>query len=119
MLLYTIRRILYAIPIALAVSLVCFLLVHIAPGDPINAILPPEASPAVVEAVKKDYGLDRPLPVQFGLWLLHVVQGVFGPSIANRRLVADELTSAAGKTFVLSCSAAFLGFAVGCVLGGL
>ncbi len=39
---YIIRRVLYAIPIALAVSLVCFMLVHIAPGDPIDAILPPQ-----------------------------------------------------------------------------
>lgn len=119
MLFYTIRRILYAIPIALAVSLVCFLLVHIAPGDPINAILPPEASPAVVQQVRADYGLDKPLPVQFGLWLLHVVQGDFGRSIANRRLVGEELRTAAGATFILAFSAASLGFMVGCALGGV
>src|SRR3954467_12533233 len=69
MLLYTIRRIAYAIPIALAVSVICFLLVHIAPGDPINAIVPPDAPKTVVDQVRKDYGLDRPLPVQFGYWL--------------------------------------------------
>jgi peptide/nickel transport system permease protein len=119
MLLYTIRRILYAIPIALAVSLVCFMLVHIAPGDAIDAILPPDASAETVALVRKDYGLDKPLPVQFGLWLGHVVQGDFGRSIANRRLVADELKSAAGKTFILAASAAALGFVIGCVAGSL
>jgi peptide/nickel transport system permease protein len=119
MLLYTLRRILYAIPIALAVSLVCFMLVHIAPGDPIDAILPPDASAETVALVRKDYGLDKPLPVQFGLWLAHVVQGDFGRSIANRRLVADELVSAASKTFILATTAASLGFVIGCILGGL
>ncbi|MEP9380525.1 ABC transporter permease [Aquabacter sp. CN5-332] len=119
MLQYTFRRVLYAIPIALAVSLVCFLLVHIAPGDPIDAILPPDASAETVAMVRKDYGLDKPLPIQFGLWLMHVVQGDFGRSIANRRLVSEELVSAAGKTFILASSAAGLGFVIGCVLGGL
>src|ERR1700754_132794 len=103
---YTVRRILYAVPIALAVSLVCFMLVHIAPGDPIDAILPPDASAETVALVRKDYGLDKPLPIQFGLWLAHVVQGDFGRSLANRRLVSEELTSAAGKTFILAATAA-------------
>ena len=119
MFLYIIRRVLYAIPIALAVSLVCFMLVHIAPGDPINAILPPDASAETVAMVRKDYGLDKPLPIQFGLWLAHVVQGDFGRSIANRRLVSDELVSAAGNTLILATTAATLGFVVGCILGGL
>jgi peptide/nickel transport system permease protein len=116
---YVIRRILYAIPIALAVSLVCFMLVHIAPGDPIDAILPPDASAETVAMVRKDYGLDKPLPVQFELWLAHVVQGDFGQSLANRRPVLNELKVAAGRTFLLASTAAALGFAIGCVLGGI
>jgi peptide/nickel transport system permease protein len=119
MLFYTLRRIVYAIPIALAVSIVCFMLVHIAPGDPIDAILPPDASAETVAMVRKDYGLDKPLPVQFGLWLGHVVQGDFGLSLANRRPVLDELKVAAGRTFILASTAALLGFVIGCVLGGL
>jgi peptide/nickel transport system permease protein len=116
---YIIRRVLYAIPIALAVSLVCFMLVHIAPGDPIDAILPPDASAETVAMVRKDYGLDKPLPVQFELWLAHVVQGDFGQSLANRRPVLNELKVAAGRTFLLASTAAALGFVIGCVLGGI
>ena len=59
MLLYILRRLAYAIPIALAVSLVCFMLVHIAPGDPVNAIVPPDAPQEVVDQIKHEYGLDR------------------------------------------------------------
>src|SRR4030088_3362664 len=116
---YLLRRVIYTIPIALAVSLVCFMLVHIAPGDPIDAILPPDAWAETVARVRKDYGLDKPLPVQFGLWLGHVVQGDFGLSLANRRPVLNELKVAASRTFILASTAASLGFFIGCVLGGL
>ena len=90
MLLYLLRRILYAVPIAVAVGFVCFMLVQIAPGDPINAIVPPDAPADVVEQVRKDYGLDKPLPVQFGLWLYKVVQGDLGrsgPTSARRSAI--------------------------------
>ena len=80
---YLIRRIAYGIPIALAVGFVCFMLVQIAPGDPINAIVPPDAPGDVVEQVRRDYGLDKPLPVQFGLWLMKVVQGDLGLSLIH------------------------------------
>ena len=49
MLIYSLRRILYTLPIALGVSLICFLLVHMAPGDPLSAIAPADAPPEVVE----------------------------------------------------------------------
>ncbi len=91
MLFYLIRRVLYAVPIALSVSLVCFMLVHIAPGDPVDAIVPPDAPAALVAQVKHDYGLDRPLPVQFGLWLMHVCEGDLGHSLATGRPVWADL----------------------------
>ena len=91
---YLIRRIAYGIPIALAVGFVCFMLVQIAPGDPINAIVPPDAPGDVVEQVRRDYGLDKPLPVQFGLWLLKVVQGDLGRSLASGRPVWSSSTCA-------------------------
>jgi peptide/nickel transport system permease protein len=119
MLIYLARRLLYAIPIALAVGFVCFMLVQIAPGDPINAIVPPDAPADVVEQVRRDYGLDKPLPVQFGLWLLKVVQGDLGRSLATGRPVWADLHTAIGNTLMLAVTASLLGFILGCVLGGL
>ncbi|MEY3731115.1 MAG: hypothetical protein RLZZ57_1871, partial [Pseudomonadota bacterium] len=116
---YLIRRIAYGIPIALAVGFVCFMLVQIAPGDPINAIVPPDAPGDVVEQVRRDYGLDKPLPVQFGLWLLKVVQGDLGRSLASGRPVWSDLSSAIGNTLMLATCASLLGFILGCLLGGL
>ncbi|MBP0496045.1 ABC transporter permease [Roseomonas indoligenes] len=114
---YLIRRILYAIPIALAVGLVCFMLVQIAPGDPINAIVPADAPAEVVEQVRRDYGLDKPLPVQFVLWLGRVVQGDLGRSLATGRPVTADLRSAVGNTLMLALVAAFIGFVMGSILG--
>ncbi|MBV1795773.1 ABC transporter permease [Siccirubricoccus sp. G192] len=119
MILYLLRRILYVVPIALAVGFVCFMLVQIAPGDPINAIVPPDAPQDVVEQVRRDYGLDKPLPVQFGLWLLKVVQGDLGRSLATGRPVWADLRTAIGNTLMLALVASGLGFVLGCVLGGL
>ena len=89
MIYYLLRRIAYAVPIALSVSLVSFMLVHIAPGDPIDLMVSPDTPKEIVDQVRRDYGLDKPLPVQFGLWLGHVVQGDLGKSLANRRPVAQ------------------------------
>lgn len=119
MLIYLFRRLLYAVPIALAVGFVCFMLVQIAPGDPINAIVPADAPADVVEQVRRDYGLDQPLPVQFGLWLWKVVQGDLGRSLATGRPVWSDLSTAIGNTLMLAVAASLLGFVLGCVLGGL
>ena len=119
MIFYLLRRILYAVPIALAVGFVCFMLVQIAPGDPINAIVPPDAPQEVVDQVQRDYGLDKPLPVQFGLWLFKVVQGDLGRSLATGRPVWADLHSAIGNTLTLALAASMIGIVLGCVLGGL
>jgi peptide/nickel transport system permease protein len=93
--------------------------VHIAPGDPINAILPPDAPQDLVLQLKHDYGLDRPLPVQFGIWLNHVVHGDLGRSLASGRPVLEDLADAIGNTYRLSLIAALLGFVFGSLFGGL
>jgi hypothetical protein len=95
------------------------MLVQIAPGDPINAIVPADAPGDVVEQVRRDYGLDKPLPVQFGIWLLKVVQGDLGRSLATGRSVWSDLSSAISNTLMLALVASAIGFVLGCTLGGL
>ena len=119
MIYYLARRVLYAVPIALAVSLVCFMLVHIAPGDPVNAIVPPDAPQSVIDQVKHEYGLDKPLPIQFGLWLVHISHGDLGRSLATGRSVWADLAPAVINTLRLAICASLLGFAMGLLLGGL
>jgi len=118
-LVYLLRRILYAIPIALGVTVISFVLVYLAPGDPLNAIAPADAPAEVIEALKSAYGLDRPLVVQYGLWLLRALQGDLGSSIASGRPVSAEVFSAIANTLRLACVASFLGVFMGCLLGGI
>src|SRR5918992_5802992 len=114
---YIAKRLVLVVPVVLAVALVCFLLVHIAPGDPLISVLPPDASADLAEQMKRAYGFDRPLPVQFGIWLMNALQGNLGNSIATGRSVLEEVSRAVGNTVMLSMVAAFLGFFFGLLFG--
>jgi peptide/nickel transport system permease protein len=116
---YILRRLLYAIPIALSVTLVAFLLVHIAPGDPLNAIAPPDAPAEVIASLRATYGLDKPLPVQYALWLKRALTGDLGTSIATGRSVASEVMACVKNTLILAGAAALIGVVLGCTLGAL
>ncbi len=113
------KRILYAIPIALAVAAVCFSLVHLAPGDPLTAVIPADAPAEVVAAIKQAYGMDRPLVVQFGAWVQRALQGDLGLSVATGRPVMGDIALALGNTLLLAVAAAVIGFGGGIVLGTL
>jgi peptide/nickel transport system permease protein len=117
MLMYIARRFLYTLPIAMGVSLVCFALVHLAPGDPLSAITPEGASPKVVEEIRHAYGFDRSLPVQYYKWLAHVAVGDFGNSIMTRRSVVSEVMPAVVNTMILAAAAVSFGFAFGLIFG--
>jgi peptide/nickel transport system permease protein len=119
MLAYAVQRLLYVLPIALGVSLICFFLVHLAPGDPVSAILPENSPPELIAQVKHSYGLDQPLPVQYVLWLGHVLSGDFGNSITTRRAVLAEVLPAVGNTLTLAGGAILLGCGLGILLGTL
>ncbi len=117
MLIYVLRRILYTVPIAIGVSLVCFALIHLAPGDPLSSIIPEGASPETVAQIRTAYGFDRPLPVQYLKWLGHVVTGDFGTSIMTRRPVLSEVLPAIANTLTLAAAAVTFGFLLGCAFG--
>ncbi|NWG23651.1 MAG: ABC transporter permease [Pseudorhodoplanes sp.] len=117
MLVYIAKRIVFAIPVVFAVALVCFLLVHIAPGDPLISVLPPDASQALADQMRREYGFDRPLPVQFGIWLWNALHGNLGLSIASGRSVTEEVLRAVGNTLMLAVTASVIGFAFGLLFG--
>lgn len=114
---YVIRRLLAAIPIALGVSMVCFALVYLAPGDPIQTLLPPDADAETVDRLKRLYGLDRPLPIQYLEWLGRVARGDFGRSIANGRPVAEEIWRSLGNTVLLATLSVLVAFSIAFVMG--
>ncbi|QJQ95537.1 MULTISPECIES: ABC transporter permease [Halomonadaceae] len=116
---YSLYRLIYAIPIALAVSVIVFALVYIGPGDPLDAVLPDEASVADIERIRAHYGFDKPLPAQYGIWLWNAVQGDLGKSIGSGRPVMKEVIDAAKNTAILAAFAFSLGFPVAVAIGAL
>jgi peptide/nickel transport system permease protein len=117
MLRYALKRLLFITPVAIGVSIFCFLLVHIAPGDPLDSVLPADATPELIEQMRAIYGFDKPLPVQYAIWFWKVLHGDLGHSIATGRSVATEVMRAVGNTLILSALATLIGFTFGTLFG--
>lgn len=114
---YVIRRVLLLIPVFLAVSVVIFSIIHLIPGDPIDNLLKIGAGPEQREVITARYGLDKPLAVQYWIWLSGVLQGDLGTAIVARRPVADLIAQALPHSLALGlCALAFSTF-FGIVLG--
>jgi peptide/nickel transport system permease protein len=116
---YALRRLLYVVPISLGVTILVFALVHLAPGDPLNAVVAPDAPASVVAKLKADYGFDKPLPVQYAQWLGRALRGDLGLSVVNSRPVIEQLIVAVPNTLILAVAATLIGFTLGALLGGL
>ncbi|MEQ5793564.1 ABC transporter permease [Paracoccus sp. NFXS7] len=119
MLSYFLRRLILVLPVAFGVSVVCFALVQIAPGDPLTAIMPVDATAEQQAAMRAAYGLDKPVPVQYLIWVGNLLQGEMGRSIASGRPVADEVFGAVGNSLLLAAAAAVIAFPIGTFLGFL
>ena len=117
MLAYLLRRVLYTLPIMLGVALLCFALVHIAPGDPLVSVLPPDASAELQAQMRELYGFNQPLPEQFGRWVWRALQGDLGQSIATSRPVTSEVMTAVINTLRLAVVATLIGFVLGSLFG--
>lgn len=117
MLAYLLRRVLYTLPIMLGVALLCFALVHIAPGDPLVSVLPADASAELQAQMRELYGFNQPLPEQFLRWVWRALHGDLGMSIATSRPVASEVLTAVVNTLRLAVVATLIGFVLGSLFG--
>lgn len=88
---YIAQRILFMIPVALLVSFMTFMTIHLIPGDPARILLGEEATPPTVAALDKQLGLDKPFPVQFGLWFWQALHGDLGQSIQFQQPVLQTI----------------------------
>jgi len=114
---YLIRRILLMIPVVLGVTVVVFLIIHLAPGDPVLLLVGERAPQEVYDRVKHAWGLDRPLLTQYLTFLGNILRGNFGMSIQMRRPVAELLARAIPVTLELGFSAMALAVVMGVVAG--
>ena len=116
---YIIRRLIIAVPLVLGISIITFTFINLAPGDPILAMINPEEemSSSNIELLRKQLGLDKPLPVRYVIWLGQIVRGNFGYSYHTGepvlRRIGIRLTATLelmGFSILLST---FLGISVG------
>jgi peptide/nickel transport system permease protein len=115
---YIARRLLALIPVLLGLSLVVFLIMALVPGDPALAILGSYATPESLASLRAQMGLDRPLPMQYLVWLDNILHGDFGRSYSLNRPVLDEVAERFRATLILS-SAAFVLCSIWGVLAGV
>lgn len=114
---YVGRRILQAIPLLLAILVLTFVLVHLAPGDPVTIFAGESGDAAYYAEMRARFGLDRPIHEQLGVYLLNVLRGDFGFSYAHRRPALEIIADRIPATLLLMLTALTLSTAAGLWLG--
>ncbi len=119
MVIYTINRIIQLIPVLLILSIIVFSFVHLLPGDVIDVLAGEEdvEDPEVRAALEKEFGLDKPIYVQYLVWLGNVVRGDFGKSLVTRRPIALELFDRIPATMYLALVSIALAMVISIPLG--
>jgi peptide/nickel transport system permease protein len=114
---YVAQRILSLFPVLLGVTLLVFLVMQLAPGDPAQIMLGPKATETSLAQLRHELGLDQPLYVQYGRWLARVVQGDWGRSIQLKREVLPYILGRFENTAYLMILAVLVACAVGIPVG--
>jgi len=114
---YIIRRILILIPTLLGVSVIVFLMLHITPGDPAELLLGERATVESLKAMREHLGLDKPLYVQYGMFLERLLQGDLGETIWTRQKVWTEVKQRFPATIELSVAAMMISCVFGMIFG--
>ncbi len=114
---YIARRLLQAIPLLLGILTLVFLILHAAPGDPTAMYLNPSVAPEVLEQMRRNWGLDQPLHIQYLRWLKAFLTGDFGYSLSQSRPIATILAERIPNTLLLSGTSLLLIFAIGIAIG--
>ena len=114
-----IRRLIFLVFVLFGLSVVTFSLSHIVPGDPARLMAGPRASKSAVEKIRKKYGLDDPVPVQYVEYVKKVLHGDFGDSFTSRRPVSQDLKKYLPATLELGLYAFIISTIIGVPLGVL
>ena len=117
MLAYIIRRIFVMIPTLLGVSIIVFFMLHLTPGDPAELLMGERASEEALQEIREHLGLNKPLYVQYGLFLKQLMQGDLGETIWTRQKVWIEIKYRFPATLELAIVALFISCILGMILG--
>lgn len=119
MLRYTLRRIVLVVPVLLGVTIASFFLLHLIPGDPAVILAGVEARPEELDAIRREFGLTDPLPVQYVRYVARALRGDLGISIRTREPVAATLAGRMAFTVRLTVISLALAVGIGLVAGVL
>jgi ABC-type dipeptide/oligopeptide/nickel transport system permease component len=114
---YVLRRLLVTLPVLLGVSVLAFAIMHVVPGDPVRLIAGPDAPEDVVDRIRAELGLERPLHVQYLSFLGRALQGDLGRSLRSRAPVIDEILVRFPATLELTTVSMLVAVALGVPLG--
>jgi peptide/nickel transport system permease protein len=118
---YLLRRLAISVPVLFGITLVTFVIVNLAPGDPVAALIDPESvsalGPEWYEDQKEALGLNDPMPVRYVLWLKEVAQGNLGFSYADRQPIADKITERIWPTLKLMLTVQLLALVIALPIG--
>jgi len=117
MLAYICKRLLAMIPVILGISLLVFFTVRFIPGDPAELLAGQDATPEAIESLRREWGLDKPLPLQYLIYLEGLLRGDLGISIRSSRPVLTEILRRFPATIQLAVFASVLALSVGLLLG--
>jgi peptide/nickel transport system permease protein len=114
---YLLRRLLLLIPLLIGLSLLTFSISRVLPGDPVGLAAGPQATQAIKDRLRADFGLDQPLPLQYVRYMAGLLQGDWGSSLYSRRAVADDLRTYFPATLELTLMAVFIAAVAGIPAG--
>jgi peptide/nickel transport system permease protein len=117
MLRFVVRRLLLLVPILVGLSILVFLWIRALPGSPAFALLGERATPETIAQIERQYGLDRPIHVQYWRYIENVTKGDLGDSIVSRRPVTEELKQRFPATIELAVVAMVFAVGLGIPLG--
>lgn len=117
MALFLLRRLSLAIPVLFGLIVLTFIMIRIVPTDPAGALAGDQATPAQIEAIRAQYGFDRPLPEQFVLYFKQILSGSFGTSYITQRPVMEDIVDRIPATLELALFALTAAVVLGIPLG--
>lgn len=114
---YIVKRVLQLVPVLIGVSILTFAILRAIPGDPVAVMAPPDASEEDIQALRSEFGLDQPLPVQYLVYVGNALQGNLGKSIRTRDSVSETLWRRLQFTVQLTLVSVIIGVLLGVVAG--
>jgi len=115
---YIIKKLLIGIPVIFGVTIILFYIMYILPGDPIQLLLSGErVTPERIEELRRAWGLDQPVYVQYFYWLSHIIRGDLGTSIVTRQPVSLLMLQRLPYTLALMLTSILLSYVIGVLTG--